>query len=61
MPRTNDKTTLHLKIRVGARGKKESQWMRFTHKPETKRATESIFPLSKIVEQIRGNPREWDW
>ena len=61
MPRTKGRTTLQLNIRASARGKEESQWIRFTHKPETKRATESIFPLSKLVEQIRENPREWDW
>ena len=30
MPRTNSKTNLHLSIRVSARGKEESQWIRYT-------------------------------
>ena len=61
MPRNDGKTTLHLNVTVSTRGKEEFQWIRFTHKPETKRATESIFLPSEIVEAIRGNPREWDW
>ncbi len=61
MPRNDGKTTLHLNVAVGTRGKEEFQWIRFKHKPETKRTTESIFLPSEIVEAIRGNPREWDW
>ena len=61
MPRTDGKISLHLNVTVSARGKEESQWIRFELEPETKRATESIFLPSEIVEDIRGNPREWDW
>jgi len=61
MPRTDGKITLHLNVTVGSRNKEESRWIRFELEPETKRATESIFLPSEIVEGIRGNPREWDW
>ena len=61
MPRIDGKVTLHLSVTVSARGKEESKWIRFELEPETKKATESIFLPSEIVEGIRGNPREWDW
>lgn len=61
MPRTDGKVTLHLSVTVSAKGKEETKWILFELEPETKKETESVFLPSEIVDEFRGNPREWDW
>ena len=60
-PREDGKIKIHLNVSVHAKGRTETKWLLFEMEPQSKWTNDTIFLPTEIVNNFRGNPREWDW